>query len=87
MNVSPILAGIQFRAAQARKRILQRHTWVPLTGYASLGCGVASCVLAHRRHILAHKVTAMIALAAAAAHILLLKTMHGIGRHRPLANK
>ncbi len=82
MKVSPIIAGIQFRAAQARHRLMHRHAWIPLTGYASLGCGVASCVLAHRRHILAHKVTAMIALAAATAHILLLKTMHGIGKHR-----
>lgn len=81
MKVNPILAGISFRGdTSAKNRRMNKYNWIPITGYASLGCGITSGIFGYRKNIVVHKVAAMVAFAAAAAHILLLKTMHGIGK-------
>ena len=73
MRVSPIIAGISFRGTQNRM--------VPLTGYLAMGGGVIAGVSGFRHNRVVHKVAAAVALVAAMAHILLLKTMHGIGHN------
>lgn len=85
MKVNPIISGIVFRSnlEQKKRRRINRYSLVPITGYTSLGFGIASGIFGYRKNIVVHKVAAMVALAAAAAHILLLKTMHSLGhRHR-----
>ncbi len=78
MKVNPIISGIVFRSSQDQKKKhrINRYNLVPITGYTSLGFGIASGIFGYRKNIVVHKVAAMVALAAAAAHILLLKTMH-----------
>ena len=82
MKVNPVLSGIVFRNdnTSKRHRKLNRYNMIPITGYASLGFGLASAVFGYRKNIVVHKVAAMVALAAAMAHILLLKTMHLFNR-------
>lgn len=82
MRVSPITAGIAFHGTSGQqKRKLNRYNMVPITGYAAFGGGIVSAVSGVRHNMVVHRVAAMVALAAAAAHILLLKTMHGLGHN------
>lgn len=78
MRVSPIHAGIVFKGNSKpdNKTKFNKYSMIPLTGYTSLGCGVASGVLGYTKKFKSHKITAAIALVAAVAHIVLLKTMH-----------
>ncbi len=82
MRVSPIIAGISFRGTQNPNRNpINRYRMVPLTGYLAMGGGVIAGVSGFRHNRVVHKVAAAVALVAAMAHILLLKTMHGIGHN------
>ncbi len=77
MKVNPISAGIVFKGNPNKKQSkFNRYSLIPATGYASIGFGVASGILGHNKKIKPHRITAMVALAAAAAHVVLLKTMH-----------
>lgn len=84
MKVNPILSGVVFKSdnQQANRCRFNRYKLIPYTGYASLGFGIASGIFGYRKNIVVHKVAAMVALAAAAAHVLLLKTMHLVGHHK-----
>ena len=82
MRVSPIIAGISFRGTQNPNRNpINSYRMVPLTGYLAMGGGVIAGVSGFRHNRVVHKVAAAVALVAAMAHILLLKTMHGIGHN------
>jgi len=83
MKVNPIQAGIIFRGESQnpeKEKKFNRYSFAPITGYAALGFGVASGVLGAKKKISLHKITALIALVAAAAHIILIKTFHSIGK-------
>ena len=84
MRVNPILSSIVFKSntESNKRRRLNRYSLIPITGYTSIGFGIASGIFGHRKNIVVHKVAAMVALAAAVAHILLLKTMHLVGRQK-----
>ncbi len=84
MKVNPILSGVVFKSnrEQKKRHRINRYSLVPITGYTSLGFGIASGIFGYRKNIVVHKVAAMVAFAAAAAHILLLKTMHSIGKQK-----
>lgn len=82
MRVSPIIAGISFRGTQnPNRKPINRYRMVPLTGYLAMGGGVVAGVSGFRHNRVVHRVAAAVALVAAMAHILLLKTMHGIGHN------
>lgn len=82
MRVSPIIAGISFRGTQNPNRNpITRYRMVPLTGYLAMGGGVIAGISGFRHNRVVHKIAAAVALVAAMAHILLLKTMHGIGHN------
>lgn len=84
MRINPIQPVIVFQGEQPNKKHrFGRYSWIPITGYTSLGFGVASGFLASRKRFPEHKITAYIALAAAFAHIALLKTMHALSPHKP----
>lgn len=82
MRVSPIMAGISFKGTtRTDRRSLNAHRMIPLTGYIAMGGGFVAGVSGFRHNRIVHKVAAAVALVAAMAHILLLKTMHGVGHN------
>ena len=89
MRINPISSGIYFNSvAKLEDRKLKRHggfyrnNLIPATGYLSLGFGIASGVTGIMKRRRIHGITGMVALAAAMAHVYLLKSTHGLF-HRP----
>ena len=81
MRVNPVSSNLSFGCDKCRKRNkFNKYSLVPITGYASLGCGLASGILASQKKIKQHKTLAGVALFAGMMHIVLLKTLHKVGR-------
>ena len=79
MRVNSISSSIRFHGAsnQNKKGIINRYSMISGTGYAAFGGALVSTFSGVRGNKTVHKIAAMVALAAAAAHIVLLKTIHG----------
>ena len=79
MRVNSINYSIGFHGAsnQNKKGIINRYSMISGTGYAAFGGALVSTFSGVRGNKTVHKIAAMVALAAAAAHIVLLKTIHG----------
>ena len=83
MKVNSVLGAVSFRANKSvEHKKLNKYTTVPVTGYASLGLAFTSSILASQKKMKAHKVTALLALAAGATHVALLKTLHRFGNKK-----
>ena len=83
MRVNPIVAGISFHGvSDSKRKPINRYSMIPITGYAAIGGGIVAGVSGFRHNRIVHKVAAAVALVAALAHVLLLKTMHGIGHKK-----
>lgn len=79
MRVNSISSSIGFHGTsnQNKKGIINRHSMISETGYAAFGGALVSTFSGVRGNKTVHKIAAMVALAAATAHIVLLKTIHG----------
>ena len=79
MRVNSISSSIGFHGTsnQHKKGIINRHSMISGTGYAAFGGALVSTFSGVRGNKTVHKIAAMVALAAAAAHIVLLKTSSG----------
>ena len=78
MRVNSISSSVGFHGTsnQNKKGIINRHSMVSGTGYTAFGGALVSTFSGVRGNKTIHKIAAMVALAAAAAHIVLLKTFH-----------
>ena len=79
MRVNSISSSVGFLGTsnQNKKGIINRHSMVSGTGYTAFGGALVSAFSGVRGNMIVHRIAAMVALAAAAAHIILLKTFHG----------
>ena len=83
MKINPIQAGIIFRGESQKsehKKRFNKYSFAPISGYAALGFGIASGILGAKKKISLHRITALIALVAAAAHVILIKTFHSTAK-------
>lgn len=80
MRINPVSSSISFECDKCKKQKgFNKYNLIPITGYASLGFGVASGILGHQKKIKHHKILAGLALFAGMAHVVLLKTLHKVG--------
>lgn len=80
MKVNSITTPVLYRGNQNnqnKKYAISKHSMVSATGYTAFAGGLVCAFSGIRHNMITHRISAMIALAAAAAHIVLLKTMHG----------
>lgn len=83
MRVNPIFTGLSFRRNdEIKRKPINKYQMVPLTGYVAVGGGLAAGISGLKHNRTVHKFAAMVALAATAAHIFLLKTMYGMGKNQ-----
>lgn len=78
MRVNPVCGRVSFYGnPNDNKKRVNKYNMVPITGYTAFAGGLVSAISGVRHNMIVHRVAAMVSLAAAAAHIVLLKTMHG----------